>query len=210
MSATVRCPLCSWFAAKSFKVIVRHIGAVHAHDPAFYVSCAASGCPRTYRNYHSYKKHLYKKHRFMLDEPSQIDSDRATPMTSAIEVSHAMASEDEDVALSAVLGSSSSDKNMKKEAALFVLKSKHIHKVSQSSVNGLLCDFSSMLESRVHSLETRVLNTLRDVDSHVKTQVKEIFHSGAVVDPFKGLETEHRQKIFYKNEFNLVVSLSLL
>ena len=151
MSATVRCPLCSWFAAKSFKVIVRHIGAVHAHSPAFYISCAASGCPRTYRNYHSYKKHLYKKHRFMLDEPSQIDSDRATPMTSAIEVSHAMASEDEDVALSAVLGSSSSDKNMKKEAALFVLKSKHIHKVSQSSVNGLLCDFSSMLESRVYT-----------------------------------------------------------
>ena len=58
-------------------------------------------------NYHSYKKHLYKIHRFMLDEPSQIDSDQATPMTSAIEVSHAMASEDEDVALSAVLGSSS-------------------------------------------------------------------------------------------------------
>ena len=130
MSATAKCPLCSWFTAKSFKVIVRHVGAVHAHDPAFYISCAASGCPRTYRNYHSYKKHLYKKHRFMLDEPSQIDSGRTTlnPMTSAIEVSPAMSSEDEDVALSAVL-SSSSDEDRKKEAALFVLKSKHIHKV---------------------------------------------------------------------------------
>ena len=44
---TVRCPLCSWFAAKSFKVILGHMGAgaVHAHDPAFYISCAASGCP---------------------------------------------------------------------------------------------------------------------------------------------------------------------
>ena len=40
-------------------------------------------------------------------------------------------------------------------AALFVLKLKHIHKVSQRSLTGLLSDCSSMLESESHSLRTQ-------------------------------------------------------
>ena len=32
----------------------------------FYVRCQVQDCPYTYTNYHSYKKHFYKKHRDVL------------------------------------------------------------------------------------------------------------------------------------------------
>lgn len=41
----------------------------------------------------------------------------------------------------------------KRKAALLTLKAKHIHKISQMSLDGVLSDFTTMLESTVHHLE---------------------------------------------------------
>ena len=90
----------------------------------------------------------------------------------------------------------------KKDAALFVLKCKHIHKVSQRSLNGLLCDFCTMLELRVDFLKTQVDEV---VSNDVKQQISTIFQSPVVTDPFCGLQTEHMQKMFFKDELHLVV-----
>ena len=62
-----RCPLCHFFAARALKGVLRHIGAVHAHEANFQVICGVQGCPRSYSNYHSYKKHMYQKHREVLE-----------------------------------------------------------------------------------------------------------------------------------------------
>ena len=62
----VVCPLCSSFVAKDLKGVLRHMGTVHAHEAGFYVRCYVQECPATYSNFHSYKKHLYKKHRDVL------------------------------------------------------------------------------------------------------------------------------------------------
>ena len=58
-----QCPLCHVFASKNLKGVVRHIGAVHSHEAGFHVTCGIDGCPRTYGNFHSYKKHMFLKHR---------------------------------------------------------------------------------------------------------------------------------------------------
>ena len=205
MSVVLKCPLCSWFAAKTLKGVLRHMGTVHAFDSSFFVRCAADDCPRTYRNYHSYKKHLYKKHREMLDGPCSLTDD-FLPTTSEEVVPDLSVSETE--ASECTLPSFSTNKiDRKKEAALFVLKSKHIHKVSQGSLSGLLDDFSSMLESRVHSLETQILEVLGDADLTIKQQISKLFQSQDVVDPFIGLKTEHMQKIYFKENLHLVVSI---
>ena len=62
-----RCPLCHFFAARALKGVLRHIGAVHAHEANFQVICGVQGCPRSYSNYHSYKKYMYQKHRDVLE-----------------------------------------------------------------------------------------------------------------------------------------------
>ena len=61
------CSMCSHFAAPTLKAVIRHIGAVHSHDAFFHVYCGIEGCPRTYKSFHSYKKHMYLKHRDILD-----------------------------------------------------------------------------------------------------------------------------------------------
>ena len=42
--------------------VLRHIGSVHSHQAGFEVVCGIQGCPRTYKNYHSFLKHLRRKH----------------------------------------------------------------------------------------------------------------------------------------------------
>ena len=67
MSRKFFCPVCFMFAAPSFKAIVRH---VHSFDCNFQV---ISGCPLKYYNFHSYKKHLYRKPRDIMNNSSILD-----------------------------------------------------------------------------------------------------------------------------------------
>ena len=61
------CPLCYRSASTRMKGLIRHIGIVHSQQPNFHIVCGISGCPRTYNNFLSYKKHVYKKHKLYLD-----------------------------------------------------------------------------------------------------------------------------------------------
>ena len=68
-----------------------------------------------------------------------------------------------------------SAKERMRDAAHFVLEAKHVHKVVQSSLNGVMCDFTAaMLESTVHCLETGIMAALGNEDAILKTQVSEI------------------------------------
>ena len=60
------CFLCNSYAGSTF-ADVRHIGYVHAHEPNFTVVCGIRDCSRSYTNYCSYKRHLYREHRDYLD-----------------------------------------------------------------------------------------------------------------------------------------------
>ena len=194
-----KCSLCSSFASTTYKGVLRHLGTVHAHDAGFHVMCASPDCPQTYNNFHSYKMHLYRKHREIL-----LDS-----------VQHADGEDDDDPAgdTSRDVGSPHLSNNAiapavintrKREAALFTLKAKHIHKISQRSLNGVLCDFTTMLQSTVDHLEAEVVAVIRtgSVNHQMMQQVHTIFNSPVVSDPFAGLTTEY----FYNEEFQLVVS----
>lgn len=71
-----KCPLCLFFASRSLKGVVRHIGVVHSHDASFHIVCGLNGCPRSYRNFHSYKKHMFQRHRDVMEVgPARGESD---------------------------------------------------------------------------------------------------------------------------------------
>ena len=61
-SDELTCSLCYNFTSSSMNAVSWHIGAVHAHHPGFRVVCGINGCPRTYTNYYSYRKHIWPKH----------------------------------------------------------------------------------------------------------------------------------------------------
>ena len=173
LQMTFKCPICSLFAATTFKRVLHHVGTSHAHEPGFFIRCSV---PRTYKNFYSYKNHLYTKHRELVMGTSSVVSDS----TASSQVT-----EFEDLELSE---SSSQQANppsitpvqkCRREAALFALKAKHVHKVSQSSLNGFLCDFSTMLEFRVQQLEAGVRKVLGGNDHPLSQKVHEVFTSPA-------------------------------
>ena len=51
---------------------------------------------------------------------------------------------------------SSSLQERQKQAALFSLKARHVHKVAQSSIQSVMGDFTTLLESTVRKLKSRV------------------------------------------------------
>ena len=63
MALSSNCPLCSYFAAPTMDGVVRHIGAVHAHQADFSICCGIGGCPRTYKKFHSYRQHMLRHHK---------------------------------------------------------------------------------------------------------------------------------------------------
>ena len=67
-------PLCYSFAARILNGVLRHIRAVHAHEANFHVTCGIQGCPRSYSNYYSYKKHMYQKPREVLEVTTTVPS----------------------------------------------------------------------------------------------------------------------------------------
>lgn len=67
MQGSWSCPLCEFFAYRTLKGVVRHIGAVHSYEASFHITCGVSGCPRTYRSFFSYKKHMFLKHRDIME-----------------------------------------------------------------------------------------------------------------------------------------------
>ncbi len=54
--------LCHHFAATRLLRVLTHIRQVHAFEADFHVTCGIDGCPKTYDNFHSYRKHLYNQH----------------------------------------------------------------------------------------------------------------------------------------------------
>ena len=38
------------------------MAAAHTHDPCFFICCRIEKCSRTYYNFYSFKKHVYRKH----------------------------------------------------------------------------------------------------------------------------------------------------
>ncbi|KAH8008650.1 hypothetical protein HPB51_000476 [Rhipicephalus microplus] len=61
------CPRCPFFSAQFIKV-VNHIGVVHSVEPNFSVFCGIDGCSSTYKKFSSYKSHLYRRHRTLLED----------------------------------------------------------------------------------------------------------------------------------------------
>lgn len=195
-----KCWICASFAGRNLKAVIRHIGAVHARDPDFHVVCGIQGCVRTYKNYSSFKKHMYRHHKDQLDpvhpdsrEPSATEASMQSEMTRA---------EDEGQDLWSP-NNSDAGYDHTEQAALFVLKAKHVHNISQSALNNLLFDVSTMISDRVRYIENKVHHQLSDSSS--STSALEAFHHPAIIDPFRGLTTRYLQLKYYRESFGLLV-----
>ena len=199
----VKCWLCSSFAPRSFKAVLRHIGVVHARDSNFHVKCGIQGCIRTY-NYSSFKKHIYRLHREHLDSVQPDASEISSQEIDLHPETRQNVTLNDDIDGFEFINNDCYSHT--EQAALFVLKAKHVHKVSQVALNDLLSDVSTMISDRVKYVESKVRHNFHG--SSLPSAVSEIFQHPAIVDPFHGLTTRHLQLKYYRETFGLLVCLT--
>ena len=111
--------------------------------------CGVQGCIRTYRNYHSFRKHLWRAHKENLsDAPESADPDPVDNSMNVDEVESPCRNIEEPIV------------DSKRSAALFVLKAQEIHKVSQIALDDLIAEFSFICSSELNLLQTKVFKCL--------------------------------------------------
>ena len=190
------CSLCYRFTATDMSAVLRHIGVTHAHQANFRVVCGIQGCPRTYTNYHSFRKHLRRKHMETLElEPSVVYDDPPIELDSGEEM---------------ILEQRSRPVWTRRNAALFVLKNKEVHQVTQISLDDILHDVSSLVHESIDSFSSNIRSVLEEngIDPSSISGLNETLSSEEVRAPFRGLESAYLQKKAYRS-FGLVVRQTL-
>ena len=190
------CSVCQNFAASSFDSVLRHIGSIHSCEPNLHLTCGIEGCPRTYTSYRSYRKHLFKKHQEFV-ETSQASDEQ--PLNGFDLNDDEPSPPPSDGRLQALT-------TPKHAAALFLLKAKEGHRLSQTALDGVVGDFSEFLTTTVSAFGDAVKECLKDSTVGVETmsRIDNIFHDYKT--PFEGLETSYLQQKYYTEFFNFVVS----
>ena len=188
------------------KRILRHVGLVHAHDPHFHVVCGMEGCCRSYSNFLSYKKHLYRKHRMYLDH-SSVTLDSSISLEDrdiAVNVSEdnidifnesaaLMHLEDTNMAQSSSAQDEHSDSHERNHCALLLLKMKQSYKMSEKAVDEMIEDITSLIQLQLDKARQSLL-------SSIPQEMSIINECTTFQSPFSGLETKHlRRKYLFEN-----------
>lgn len=174
-----------------------HAGAAHSHDPSFSVQCGVNGCTRSYSNYSSFRRHLKRRHTTVLDPPLQQpgsdpndgdDNSLEFPLESSV-------GEPED----------SLDIHQR---ALFLLKSREIHKMSQLAISDIITDVTLITESVLVETRRKVQAVLAANNTSLSdfNGLDDVFQDPQLTEPFSSLLTDHHQTKFYREHMSLVVS----
>ena len=198
------CSLCAHFSATSVGGVLRHVGAIHAHDPLFQLVCGINGCPRTYKNYYSFRKHLRRRHAEYLDQDldtsgqSQVCADE--DLLSGIDNCAQLSAEYCPEARGALVNQELS----RRIGAMFLLKTKEVNGVSQTALNEMIEDVSLLVQTTLDTVKAKVEAVLAEkgVDSQ---GLAKIFEVEWLRNPFRGLHSDFLQQRTYEELFGLVV-----
>ena len=192
-TARTICWLC-YKVAPNLKGILRHMAAVHAHDPNFHI-CCGMGHARTYVNF---KKHVYRRHRDNLEmaDPFTITSGEPNTHTGGIGSDESLWNGDNDPELEREDNFCTVTKlQQKQQMALFLLKTR---KVSQVALDGIIEDFTPILQETIHRLREEVNSYLIENGLSITTfdGLPGIFDNPTTPNPFSELESKYKQEKF--------------
>lgn len=94
--------------------------------------------------------------------------------------------------------------NQRKTSALYLMKLKEIHRLSQTAIDDIVEGSQTVFNHVIHRLHAGVRSKLAEIGVD-ETKLDEVFSD--ISDPFKDLETKHKQEKCFREDFKLVVSL---
>ena len=156
MAMLYRCEMCSGnrvpFVALNIALIVNHYGRYHRHDPDFYVTCRIDGCSTSCKAFERYKSHLRRHHKEVDLRVEQGDESvpNTNENTTEIEREHLDFQEDQ---LSDIGDEGnprpSQPSDFQKQNALFILKTKEIHQLTQKGMGSVVSDTTCIVQNAV-------------------------------------------------------------
>lgn len=217
------CPLCNNFGGNSYSAVLRHIGEIHRHDPSLHIECGIEQCPQTYKNFESFRSHVYRKHRDVLhlvesrsqtDGSESRDRSREQALEQDIHVSMMDAADDHTLSPPPTTNTIATTNNNivvtdldKREniAARFILKTREEYRIPQSTVDNILKDVGEMISAGIDGVKNEFLKRIEgraNLDEAKSLMLESI---DSISPPFEKLNTQYKQTAYYKEHLDYVV-----
>lgn len=198
MAQSHSCKWCS-FSSKARLDLIKHSFGAHSMESTFILRCGIGGCFYQFRSgktFFSFKIHADRKHpnwRQKVNNSTEMQSESVLDNVDGSQQEEPQVSEPEFPTIEphrveqnspADIAPSYNPPSAKHTAALFLLTLHEKYKLPQCAVNFAVGSVNSIVESVCISST----------------------NSFAYEDPFAGLQTEHQQSRYFREEFGLVVS----
>ena len=213
----VLCPLCAGCFSQ-YATMLKHIRLTHADEPSFSIQCNLQGCKRTFRNFRTYRNHIYTWH-----DTTDLDTQEDLSLNLEEDRSsdeHGQFGDEDlwidylDHSLPSRIDQPSSltlaRSTLQRASALWILKTRELHWIPYATMDTILADLQSLFGvafDRIrHQMEQRIVaaSTIVDVKQVIQ---EELSDSSSLVNIFTGLETQHQQLRYFRSNFKLVVSM---
>lgn len=150
------CPLCGECIALSLRDYLKHVRLVHSDLPHFRIDCRLQGCSKTFKNFHTYRNHMYAFHKDDDEEPSngssmtvvqqdldeQLVEQNDDPPSSQGDTDIVRPRSQSSTADRPGIGTSV--ETMRRAAAIMILKLREQHLLPQSVTEKIVEDIDSM------------------------------------------------------------------
>lgn len=138
MADILFCPSCGIYQSRSLSDLMSHIRLIHADEPNFRIDCTLQGCCRTFKNFHTYRNHIYAFH-----------STSTGSLPQQVTVSVADDDDDNDVGEDQLepdtpLQSCEVAVPLQRSAAIWTLKVRDVYSLPQSTTEQILKDVDSL------------------------------------------------------------------
>ena len=196
---------------------LKHVQLFHSHQPGFSITCGLDGCLRPFSSFRSFRNHVYSYHGGDSSLELQQSGDdgsvgddptRANDDNDEDEEEEGGGDGDSGVTWE-VSGSQSS--LTQKNAAMFLMELKEKHMITQAALQGVIEGVTNLMQSQLDALYSQVHQQLSQtsVSQAAIDGLQPLFSGEGIFGrPFQGLETQYQQLKFYRQHFNLVVSLN--
>ena len=203
----LQCQICG-LVLLSLKLYVSHLRLVHAKDLNFNIMCGVSGCREVFRAFSAFNSHIYRHHREAIGIGSTTEQELeslTSPLHSASEY------EAESVAAAAACNRdpptaapvSVVGRNMKEEAARFLLTLREGRQISQAAIDDVISGCKSLCQHTIMAMKGKVLD-------HVAEAGIELPGLHDIIDtkynPFDGIDTNYLFERFCVEHLGYLVS----
>ena len=219
-SKTVTCQLCG-LLSPNLRSYVGHVRQVHSKDPNFSLICEIRGCSQQFSTFGAFNSHVYRAHRDSLglstsfDDNDTPDPEHSSedPATSTLQSEFPVLfcfenfefPEDLQYDIWHLLGVDKQQEQ--REAAKFLLKLKEICRVSERTINVVITGYRHLFGHSLRVVKAGVKDSLGNAGVNMSDidGLEDAF--AEVPDVFQGLHTSYLQEKYFRDHFDLRVSM---